>query len=79
MLCAMSSPDSDSDPSTERVERTFPRWHCWRGICGLLYASRQRTSPPVLVRDENTIELMAQIQAAERKIGDGGSFRWPRT
>jgi hypothetical protein len=28
----------------------FPHWHVWRGVCGLVYARRPRTSPPVVVR-----------------------------
>jgi len=26
----------------------FPRWHFWRGVNGIWYASRMKTSPPVL-------------------------------
>lgn len=28
----------------------FPHWHVWRGVCGLVYARRPRTSPPLVVR-----------------------------
>ena len=74
----MSSPDSDTDPSTGEIETEFPRWHCWRGISGLLYATRQRTSPPLTVRDENTTELRAQIRAAEEQIISEYTYRHPR-
>lgn len=69
---------SDTDPTTEAVEREFPRWHCWRGISGLVYASRQKTSPPLILRDENTVELRAQIRVTEDKLADESTFRWPR-
>ncbi len=43
----------------------FPHWHVWRGICGLVYASRPRTSPPVVVRGEDAVDLRDQIRRAE--------------
>lgn len=43
----------------------FPQWHVWRGVCGLVYARRPRTSPPLVVRAENAVELRAQIRRAE--------------
>jgi hypothetical protein len=43
----------------------FPQWHVWRGICGLVYARRPRTSPPVVVRGEGAVDLRDQIRRAE--------------
>jgi hypothetical protein len=43
----------------------FPRWHVWRGVCGLVYARRPRTSPPLVVRAANPGDLLAQIRRAE--------------
>lgn len=43
----------------------FPQWHVWRGICGLVYARRPRTSPPVVVRGEDAVDLRDQIRRAE--------------
>jgi hypothetical protein len=43
-------------------------WHVWRGVCGLVYARRPRTSPPLVVRAENPEDLLAQIRRAEGKI-----------
>ena len=58
--------DHDSaDPALAEIEREFPRWHTWKGIAGLLYASRRKTSPPAVLRDENTTELRAQIKSWE--------------
>ena len=55
----------DLDPALADIERDFSRWHAWRGVSGLLYASRRMTSPPVVLRDENTTELRAQIRSWE--------------
>ena len=75
----MTSPGSETDPSTEAVEAEFPRWRCFRGLGGLYYARRLNTSPAILVRDENTTELRAQIRAKEDAIADQATgFRWPR-
>jgi hypothetical protein len=46
----------------------FPHWHVWRGVCGLLYARRPRTSPPIVVRGEDTEDLGAQIRRAESRM-----------
>jgi hypothetical protein len=50
----------------------FPQWHVWGGVCGLVYARRPRTSPPLVVRAENAVELRAQIERAE---GGSTSFK----
>ena len=57
----------------------FPQWHVWRGVCGLVYARRPRTSPPLVVRAENAVELRAQIRQAEgRSTSFKGSNPKPR-
>ena len=33
----------------------FPDWHVWRGVAGLLYARRPRSSPPKVVRGKSTV------------------------
>jgi hypothetical protein len=43
----------------------FPHWHAWRGVCGLVYARRPRTSPPVVVRAEDAVGLRDQIRRAD--------------
>jgi hypothetical protein len=43
----------------------FPRWHVWRGVSGLVYARRPRTSPPLVVRGEDAVDLRDQIRRAE--------------
>ncbi len=47
------------------LEREFPRWHVWQGISGLLYARRPLTSPPVVVRGEDAVDLRDQIRGWE--------------
>jgi hypothetical protein len=45
----------------------FPQWHVWRGVCGLVYARRPRTSPPLVVRGEDAVDLRDEIRRAESK------------
>jgi hypothetical protein len=44
----------------------FPGWQAWRGVSGLLYARRVRTSPPVIVRAITADDLAAKITEHER-------------
>ena len=43
----------------------FPNWHVWRGVAGLLYARRPRSSPPKVVRGKSAVDLRDQIRLAE--------------
>lgn len=43
----------------------FPHWHVWRGINGLVYARRALSSPPVVVRGEDAVDLRDAIMAAD--------------
>jgi len=43
----------------------FPHWHVWRGVAGLLYARRPRSSPPRVVRGQDAVDLLDQIRRAE--------------
>ena len=43
----------------------FPHWHVWRGINGLAYARRALSSPPVVVRGEDAVDLRDAIIAAD--------------
>lgn len=54
-----------AEPALDDIEREFPRWHCWEGISGLLYASRRLTSPPAVVRGEDAVDLRDQIRGWE--------------
>jgi hypothetical protein len=46
----------------------FPQWHVWRGVGGLLYARRPRTSPPIVVRGEDSVDLRDQIRRMEGRM-----------
>jgi hypothetical protein len=46
----------------------FPYWHVWRGVGGLVYARRPRTSPPVVVRAEDAVGLRDQISQADGQL-----------
>jgi hypothetical protein len=52
----------------------FPHWHVWQGVCGVVYARRPRTSPPVVVRGEDAVDLRNQIRRAEGRMT---SFKGP--
>jgi hypothetical protein len=54
-----------AEPTLADVETAWPRWHTWRGVCGLLYASRRLTSPPAVVRGEDPRDLIDQVNAWE--------------
>jgi hypothetical protein len=45
--------------------REFPYWQVWRGVAGLLYARRRRSTPPRVVRGQDAAELREQIRRAE--------------
>ena len=46
----------------------FPQWHVWRGVGGLVYARRPRTSPPVVVRGEDALDLRDQIRRVQGRM-----------
>lgn len=43
----------------------FPHWYVWRGVAGLLYARRTRSSPPKVVRGCDLTTLRERILVAE--------------
>jgi hypothetical protein len=49
----------------------LPHWHVWRGISGLLYARWRSSSPPVVVRGEDAVDLRDQIRR-EQFLRSGG-------
>jgi hypothetical protein len=44
------------------LEREFPGWHWWRGVSGLYYVRRVRSSPPIVLRAETLDELREQVR-----------------
>jgi hypothetical protein len=56
--------------------RQFPGWEAWRGVGGMLYARRRKSTPPIVFRAVTVEELAAKIrdyEAAGRS--DGGPRR----
>ena len=45
----------------------WPGWVWWRGVNGLLYARKPRTSPPRVARAHNFTALLAAIRKMERR------------
>lgn len=43
----------------------FPHWEAWRGVSGLLYVRRRKTSPPVVFRADTAEALAAKIREHE--------------
>ena len=64
---ASSETSGDGIPDWWPYAAEFPYWHVWRGVGGLVYARRPRTSPPLVVRADNPADLLAQIRRAEDK------------
>jgi hypothetical protein len=60
-----NDPSSGIEPTLDGIEREYPRWHTWKGISGLVYASRRKTSPPAVVRAEDPLDLLDQIRRWE--------------
>lgn len=44
----------------------FPAWHAWRGVAGMLYARRPKSSPPQVVRARDVAALRDAILGKER-------------
>ena len=55
-------------PDLGDVASEFPRWHCWQGISGLLYARLVRSSPPLVVRAGSPLALLTAIRAADAGV-----------
>jgi hypothetical protein len=43
----------------------LPSWYVWRGISGLVYGRKPGSSPPLVVRGEDAVDLRDQIRRAE--------------
>jgi hypothetical protein len=61
-------PTDEDVPDWWPYAAEFPQWHVWRGVSGLVYARRPRTSPPVVVRAEDAVDLRDQIRRAEGQM-----------
>jgi hypothetical protein len=61
----MTSPTPE--PTLDSIQREFPCWVCWRGICGMVYARRaeRRRNSGFDVKGEDAMDLRDQIIRAE--------------
>jgi hypothetical protein len=50
------------EPTLADIEAEFPGWHAWKGIAGLCYARKMLSSPPVVIRAEDAVDLRDQIR-----------------
>lgn len=51
----------------DELQAARPDWHLWRGLAGgLVYASKLKTSPPVIKRAPTVENLEEQIKAEMR-------------
>lgn len=57
--------DAERARGLATLEQNYPCWYTWVGVGGLLYASRQRTSPPCVVRATDMDELRAKVETHE--------------
>jgi hypothetical protein len=46
----------------DALEDIPPGWHWWRGLSGLYYARRVKSSPPVVFRAESLHELRELVR-----------------
>jgi hypothetical protein len=52
-------------PSWWPYATELPAWYVWRGISGLLYGRKRCSSPPLVVRGEDAVDLRDQIRREE--------------
>jgi hypothetical protein len=65
--------DAEAAAASARYERDYELatiaadtgWRCWRGVIPMLYASRPKTSPPMIVRAATPEALREAIEKAE--------------
>ena len=54
--------DASNEPTLADLWREYPSWEIWEGIAGLVYARKLNTSPPVVLRGEDCVDLRDQIR-----------------
>ena len=55
-------------PTPADILAEFPQWHLWTGVTGLLYAARQHSSPPIVVRAPNVFVLLVRMRGEEDRL-----------
>lgn len=61
---------NSDEPSLDDLARAFPRWEAWRGISQLYYARLRGSSPPIVVRGEDPLDLECEIRRAIARLHD---------
>ena len=56
------------DPSPEELEAEFPGWEVFWGIASIVYARKLLSSPPIVLRDENTTELRVKMRIKQEEL-----------
>jgi hypothetical protein len=51
-----------AEPTLDDVAKEYPDWHCWRGVNNLCYARLRKSSPAVVVRGEDPVDLRDEIR-----------------
>jgi hypothetical protein len=51
-----------TEPTLDELWGEFPAWEMWEGVNGLVYARKPLTSPPVVLRGEDPVDLRDQIR-----------------
>jgi hypothetical protein len=51
-----------AEPTAETIERQFPQRHARKGVNGLWYVAVRRSSPQILVRGEDPVDLRNSIR-----------------
>jgi hypothetical protein len=55
-------------PTLDEVSKAHPRWYCFEGVAGLVYASRVRRSPPLVVSAPTPMDLLDEIRKAQENL-----------
>ena len=60
---------ADRNPDWWPYAAEFPNWAVWREVDRLYYARRNGSSPQIVVRGEDAVDLRDQVRAAELRAG----------
>ncbi len=67
-----SHPPAATTDALDAITEDYPHWSTWRGIAGLVYARRRRSTPALVVRSISVAGLRVEIELALRKRGIDG-------